>query len=53
MENDRVGNKELLVAESNKNVGWYIEGYNICQQIKNRTEVLVEKLKLSKISKKP
>ena len=30
----------------------YIDRYNICQRIKNRTEIPVEKLKLSKILKK-
>ena len=36
-----------------KNVGKYMEGCNICQRMKNRTEVLAEKLKLSKVLEKP
>ncbi len=38
--------------EITKNVGKYVEGYNLCQRIKNRTEVLVGKLKLSEILEK-
>jgi len=30
-----------------------MEGYDICQQIKNRIKVLVEKLKLSKVPERP
>jgi len=36
-----------------KDVGKYVEGCNMCQKMKNRTEVPVEKLKLSKILEKP
>ena len=36
-----------------KNVGKYMEGCKICQRMKNRTEVLAEKLKLSKVLEKP
>jgi len=50
MEDNRVGNKKLLVARSNKR---YIEGCDMCQRIKNRTEIPVEKLKLSKVPEKP
>ena len=35
-----------------KDVRKYVEGYNICQRIKNRTEVLVGKLKLSEVLEK-
>jgi len=35
-----------------RDVEKYIKGYNMCQQMKNRTEVLVEKLKLSKVLKR-
>ena len=35
-----------------RNVGKYMNRYDICQQIKNRTEVSVEKLKLSEVSEK-
>ena len=31
----------------------YVEGCDLCQRMKNRTEEPAEKLKLSKISKKP
>ena len=30
-----------------------MEGYNMCQRMKNRTEILAEKLKLSEIPEKP
>ena len=33
-----------------KDVGKYVDGCDMCQRIKNRTETLVGKLKLSKIS---
>jgi len=36
-----------------RDVGRYVEGYNLCQRIKNRTEKLVGKLKLSEVSEKP
>jgi len=36
-----------------KDVGKYVEGCDICQRMKNRTEILVGKLKLSKVSEKP
>ena len=36
-----------------KNVGRYIEKCDMCQRIKNRTEVPVEKLKLSEVLEKP
>jgi len=35
-----------------RDVEKYIRGYNMCQQMKNRTEVLVEKLKLSEVLKR-
>ena len=35
-----------------RDIGKYVEGCNICQQMKNRTEEIAEKLKLSKIPKK-
>ena len=34
-------------------MGKYVEGYDICQRMKNRTEIPVGKLKLSKVSEKP
>ena len=35
-----------------RDVGRYIDRCNICQKIKNRTEAVTEKLKLSKVPKK-
>ena len=35
-----------------RDVEKYIKDYNMCQQMKNRTEVLVEKLKLSEVLKR-
>ncbi len=35
-----------------RDVGQYIEGYDMCQQIKNRTEIPVGKLKLNEILEK-
>ena len=36
-----------------RNVERYVEGYNLCQRMKNRTEELVGKLKLSEVPEKP
>ena len=36
-----------------RNIGKYVEGCNMYQRMKNKTEALIEKLKLSEISKKP
>ena len=35
-----------------KDIGKYVEDYDICQRIKNRTEVPLGKLKLSKVPEK-
>ena len=35
-----------------RDVRKYVEGCDLCQRIKNRTEELVEKLKLSEVSQK-
>ena len=35
-----------------KNVGRYMERYNLCQRIKNRTEALAEKLMINEVSEK-
>ena len=35
-----------------RNVGKYVEGYDLCQKMKNRTEEPAEKLKLSKVPQK-
>jgi len=53
MEDNRVGDKELLVARSNKNIRKYINGYDMCQRIKNRTEAPVGKLMANEVLKKP
>jgi len=39
--------------EVTRDIRWYVEGYNMCQRIKNRTEILVGKLKLSEVPEKP
>ena len=36
-----------------RNIGKYVERYNLCQQMKNRMEEMVGKLKLSEIPEKP
>jgi len=36
-----------------RDVGKYVEGCDLCQRMKNRTEELAGKLKLSEIPKKP
>jgi len=36
-----------------REVGWYVEGCDLCQRMKNRTEEVVEKLKLGEVLKKP
>jgi len=35
-----------------KDIGRYVEEYDMCQRMKNRTEKVVEKLKLSKVPEK-
>ena len=35
-----------------RDVGKYVEGYDLCQRMKNRTEELAGKLKLSEVPKK-
>jgi len=35
-----------------RNMGKYMDSCDICQRMKNRTEVLAEKLKLSKVPKR-
>jgi len=34
-------------------IGKYVKGYDLCQKIKNRTEEMVGKLKLSEVPEKP
>ena len=36
-----------------RDVGKYVDGCDMCQRMKNKTEALTEKLKLSKVSEKP
>ena len=36
-----------------RDVGRYVEGCDVCQRMKNRSEELAEKLKLSKVLEKP
>ena len=36
-----------------REVGWYVEGCDLYQRIKNRTEEMVRKLKLSEVPEKP
>ena len=36
-----------------REVGRYVEGCDLCQRMKNRTEEVVEKLKLGEVSEKP
>ena len=35
-----------------RNMGRYVEGYDMCQRMKNRTEAPAEKLKLSEVPEK-
>ena len=36
-----------------RDVGRYVEGYDMCQRMKNRMEVMIGKLKLSEVPEKP
>jgi len=36
-----------------RDVGRYVEGYDLCQRMKNRTEELAGKLKLGEIPENP
>jgi len=36
-----------------RDIGRYVEGYNLCQRIKNRMEEMVGKLKLNEMLEKP
>ena len=36
-----------------RNIGRYVEGCDLCQQMKNRTEEVAGKLKFSKVPEKP
>ena len=39
--------------EVTRDIGRYVEGYDMCQRMKNRMEVMIEKLKLSEVLEKP
>ena len=52
MENGGVGDEELLVAWATRDVGKYVERCDLCQRMKNRTEELAGKLKLSEVPQK-
>ena len=52
MEDYRAGNEELLVARSYKGYKKICGGCNLCQRMKNRTEEVVGKLKLSEVLEK-
>ena len=48
---------ELVISnywwpEVTKNIGKYVDRYNLCQKMKNRTEVPAEKLIVNKIPEK-
>ena len=36
-----------------RDVGKYMKGYDMCQKMKNRIEVTIEKLNLSEVLEKP
>ena len=36
-----------------KDIGKYVKGYDVCQRMKNRTEVLVEKLMTNEVLERP
>ena len=52
VEDDRISDKKLLVARVTKDVGKYMDSCDMCQRVKNRIEVLIGKLKLSKVLEK-
>jgi len=49
MEDDGVGDKETLIARCDQK---YMEGCDMCQRMKNRIEMPMRKLKLSKVLEK-
>jgi len=54
VKDDGVSDEKLLVARSNEKYGKiYMEDYDICQKIKNKTKVPAEKSKLSEVPEKP
>ena len=52
IEDNGVGDKKLLVARIIKDIGKYVDRYDICQRIKNRTEALAEKLVANEVPEK-
>ena len=53
MKDNRVGNEKLLVAWSNKRYRKDVYGCNICQRMKNWTEILAGKLIANKVLERP
>ena len=51
-KDNKVGDKKLLMARIIRDIGKYVDKYNLCQRIKNRTEAPVEKLIVNKVSEK-
>jgi len=49
MEDNRVSDKELLMARVIKDVEKYVDGCDMCQRMKNRTEALAGKLMMNEI----
>jgi len=52
MEDNRIDDMKLLVARSDKDVWRYVDGYNLCQRIKNRMEAPAGKLMINKVPEK-
>jgi len=50
MKDNRVGDEKLLWLGVTKNVEKYVDKYDLCQRIKNRIEILAEKLMANEIS---
>ena len=44
--------RQIMMELVTRNIERYVEGYNICQRMKNKTKTLVGKLKLNKILEK-
>ena len=51
-KDNKVGDKKLLMARIIRDIGKYVDKYNLCQRIKNRTEAPVEKLIVNKVPEK-
>ena len=44
--------KNYWWLEVTRDIGKYVEGYDLCQRMKNRMEEIAEKLKLSEVPEK-